>query len=120
MDRREPDPDSSAATRLPNLTRGETFAVEIDGQTVQAHAEESVAAVLLTAGSRTFFQAAEDELPNRLFCGMGLCHQCLVTVDGIWNVRACMTRVHPGMRIETRWPTEVSETETMGSGTVKP
>ncbi|MFQ5858067.1 MAG: FAD-dependent oxidoreductase, partial [Anaerolineae bacterium] len=97
---------SRAAIRLPNLTRGERFTVEIDGESFPAHEGETVASVLLTAGSRAFSRPAEGEHPNRLFCGMGLCHQCLVTVDGMWNLRACMTKVHPGMQIETRLPRE--------------
>lgn len=33
------------------------------------------------------------------FCGMGVCFACLVTVDGRSGVRACTTRVEPGMRV---------------------
>jgi NADH dehydrogenase/NADH:ubiquinone oxidoreductase subunit G len=32
---------------------------------------------------------------------MGLCYECLVTVDGIPNVRACLTPVAEGMVVET-------------------
>jgi hypothetical protein len=35
-----------------------------------------------------------------LFCGMGVCFDCLVTVDGADNQRACMTRARPGCRVE--------------------
>lgn len=97
---------SRAVTRLPNLTRGERFTVEIDGRPAPAYAGETVAAVLLAAGRHAFSSPAENRHPNRLFCGMGLCHQCLVTVDGVWNLRACMTKVQPGMRIETRLSSE--------------
>ncbi|HIC89370.1 MAG TPA: (2Fe-2S)-binding protein [Anaerolineae bacterium] len=98
----QPQTATRAAVRLPNLTRGESFAVEIDGQVFPAYEGETVAAVLLASGCRIFSQAAEGETPRGLFCGMGLCHQCLVTVNGIPNMRACMTIVQPGMRIETR------------------
>ncbi len=43
------------------------------------------------------------------YCGMRICHQCLVTVDGVRDVRACMTVVRPGMKIETRWRIDTNE-----------
>jgi predicted molibdopterin-dependent oxidoreductase YjgC len=33
---------------------------------------------------------------------MGVCFECLVTIDGVGNRQACMTAVEPGMRIETQ------------------
>jgi len=75
--------------------------VEVDGQPVQAFAGESVAAVLLALGRRTFRHTEKTGAPRGLFCGMGVCFDCLVTVDGQANVRACVTPVRPGMAIET-------------------
>jgi predicted molibdopterin-dependent oxidoreductase YjgC len=37
--------------------------------------------------------------PRTVFCGMGLCHECVVQVDGRPNVRACVTLVRDGMRV---------------------
>jgi predicted molibdopterin-dependent oxidoreductase YjgC len=39
--------------------------------------------------------------PRGPFCGMGVCFECELTVDGRAGVRACLTRVTPGMRVET-------------------
>jgi predicted molibdopterin-dependent oxidoreductase YjgC len=41
-----------------------------------------------------------DGSPRGLFCGMGLCFDCLVCVDGHPGVRACVTTVRDGMRVE--------------------
>lgn len=101
-------PEQPGAVRLAGLRRGEPVQVEVDGRAVLAYEGETVATVLLVAGKRAFSHADNGDLASRLFCGMGLCHQCLVTVDDVWNVRACMTRVRPGMRIETRSPLGVS------------
>jgi aerobic-type carbon monoxide dehydrogenase small subunit (CoxS/CutS family) len=38
--------------------------------------------------------------PRGVFCGMGVCFDCLVVVDGVPNTRACMTPVAEGMRIQ--------------------
>ena len=42
-------------------------------------------------------------LPHKhgVLCGMGVCYECLVTVDGAPNRQACMTRVRAGMKVET-------------------
>jgi len=84
--------------------------VEIDGAAISAYAGETVAAVLMLSGTRIFTQASRYNLNRSLFCGMGVCHQCLVTVDGVRDLRACMTTVRPGMKIETRWRINPNET----------
>jgi predicted molibdopterin-dependent oxidoreductase YjgC len=35
-----------------------------------------------------------------MFCGIGVCFDCIVTIDGIANQRACITQLRSGMRIE--------------------
>lgn len=40
--------------------------------------------------------------PRGLFCGIGLCNDCLVFVDGLGCVRSCVTAVEEDMSIETR------------------
>lgn len=74
--------------------------VTIDGEPALAYPGETVAAVLLASGQQTFRHTAEGA-PRGLFCGMGVCFDCLVTVDGQPDVRACMTTVQPGMVVET-------------------
>ncbi len=76
--------------------------VEVDGANVSAFAGDSIASVLMAGGQRVLTAPGADHLARTLFCGMGLCHQCLVTVDGVRDVRACMTRIRPGMKITTR------------------
>lgn len=90
------------ATRLPKYERGDGFEIEVDGQTLTAFEGETVATALLAAGIQTFRHAHPGGEPNRLFCGMGVCMQCLVTVDGVNSCRACCTPVYPGIKVETR------------------
>jgi D-hydroxyproline dehydrogenase subunit gamma len=75
--------------------------VKVDGEPVPAFAGELVATVLLALGRQTFRRTDRSGAPRGLFCGMGVCFDCLVTIDGIENVRACMTPVREGMEIET-------------------
>lgn len=92
------------SSRLPRPSGGATVAVIVDGEPVQAYPGETVATVLLATGRRTFRHTDHLHAPRGLFCGMGVCFDCLVTVDGQPNVRACMTSVRDGMTIETGGP----------------
>lgn len=86
-----------AAVDVPAVARG-TVRIEIDGAPVQVPAGLSVAAALTGLGTSAF---AIDigGAPRGVFCGMGACHDCLVTVNGRLGQRACMTTVRDGMTI---------------------
>jgi len=75
--------------------------VQIDGRLVAAHAGETVASVLLAEGFRAFRRTPGRHEPRGVFCGIGVCYECLVTVNDAPNTRACVTVVTPGMVIET-------------------
>ena len=81
--------------------RESVIIVSVDARPVSAYAGETVAAVLLAEGIRVFRHTAKRGEPRGIFCGMGICYECLVTVDGVPNVRACVTTVEPGMVIQT-------------------
>jgi predicted molibdopterin-dependent oxidoreductase YjgC len=73
-----------------------------DGRQLLAHEGETVAIALLAAGQRGFRLTTRRAEPRGLFCGMGVCFDCLVRVDGRPNVRACQIPVAEGMRVETQ------------------
>ena len=93
-------PITPASLRLIKAQRGESFAVLINDEPAPAFAGETVAAVLLAQGYRAFRRTPHGQLPRGLFCNQGICFDCLVTVDGTPNVRACMTAVRPDMVIQ--------------------
>lgn len=82
----------------PELERGAPVTVTVDGAPVRAHLGESVAAVLLAEGSPATRRTAGGA-SRGVFCGMGVCFDCLVVLDGRPNVRACMSWVREGMDI---------------------
>lgn len=92
--------------RLPHGTRGPEVRFELDGQPCIAFEGETIATVLLAEGRRTFRLSPKEHQPRGLYCGMGVCFECIVTVNGILNVRACMTPVEAGMKIETGVPSQ--------------
>ncbi len=86
-----------------NLThlRDETITIIVDGAPVIAHRGETIAGALLATGRRAWRYTRRGQ-PRGLFCGIGVCFDCLVTVDGVPNVRACLTPVAEGMVIHTQ------------------
>jgi sarcosine oxidase subunit alpha len=86
---------------LPEVQRGKAIKINVDGNLIEAYEGETIATVLLSAGIRTFRLSPKHKQPRSLFCGMGVCFECLVTVDGIHAIRACITPVTDGMQVET-------------------
>lgn len=75
----------------------------VNGANVEVPDGVTVAAALLASRSDHTFRTTQRRAePRGMFCGMGLCFDCLVTVDGRPEIRACMTTAAAGMRIETR------------------
>lgn len=80
-------------------TRNGSFEVRVGDRALEAREGQTVAAVLCEAGIRVLRSSPAGE-PRGLFCAMGVCFECLVTVDGVPDQRACVTPVRPGMQIE--------------------
>ncbi len=93
--------DSLRVDRL--FRRGPAVQIEVDGEPVQAFEGESIAAALLASGRRTLRQTP-DGAPRGIYCGMGVCFECVVEVDGDPSVRSCLTPVRAGMRIQIPRP----------------
>ena len=72
----------------------------MNGEQVVAYPGETIATALLAAGWYIFRHTAISGEPRGMFCGMGLCFDCMVTVNGQPNTRACVTVAQPGDSIE--------------------
>ena len=79
-----------------------------DGAAITAAAGQSVGAALTDAGIRSWRSTRRGDRPRGLFCGIGVCFDCLLTVDGRPNQRACLVPVRDGMRLESGGLREVS------------
>jgi NADPH-dependent 2,4-dienoyl-CoA reductase/sulfur reductase-like enzyme len=83
---------------LPGISRsGPGFRIRFAGKEVTAFPGESIAAALAAAGVLATRSTASGE-PRGAFCGMGVCGECLVMVDGTPQ-RACMTAASPGLEV---------------------
>ena len=72
--------------------------IQFEDRRIECRAGVSVAAALTAAGERTIREAGPGDARG-LFCGMGVCQECRVQVDGRSGVRACMTTVKDEMRV---------------------
>jgi predicted molibdopterin-dependent oxidoreductase YjgC len=77
------------------------FLVQVDGRDVDAREGDTVASVLVRDGLVAWRRTRAEGAPRGLFCGIGACHDCLVTVDGVAGVRACLAPADPGCSITT-------------------
>src|SRR3954451_20847607 len=79
------------------VARGAQVSLTVDGEPLMAYLGETLAAAMLADGRRTLRRSPRSGSPRGVFCGMGICYECLMVVDGRPNVRACMTPVSEGM-----------------------
>ena len=96
--------NKNSAGRIPldgNIERGAAVTVALNGKPVTAYLGESVATVLLSEEIVAMRTTTLGE-PRGVFCGMGVCFDCLVVVDEKPNTRACMTWVKESMQIRTQ------------------
>lgn len=94
-----PDPASPAR---PPAGSGRPH-VSVDGRAVPVEPGQSVAAVLIgAAGMRSWRTTRITDRPRGVFCGIGICFDCLVTLNGTPNVRACVTPAAAGDVISTQ------------------
>ena len=74
--------------------------LHIDGNLIRVKAGSSVAAALRVAGGMGVARASVTGQPRAPFCGMGVCQECRVLIDGHRRL-ACQTVCAEGMRVET-------------------
>ena len=81
----------------------ESVRVTIDGRPFMAKQGEVIAAVMLANGLRVHRHTAKRGEPRGVYCGIGQCTDCAMTVNGVANVRTCVTPVEEGMVIESQY-----------------
>lgn len=74
--------------------------VSFDGRPLVAAPGQNIGAALVSNGITAWRSTRKNARPRGLFCGIGVCFDCLVTVDGEANQRACLVEVQEGMEIE--------------------
>lgn len=74
--------------------------IRIDGHEYRVPAGASVAVALLESGVAQFRTSVQGD-PRGPVCGMGICYECRVTIDGRRHQRACLVPCADGMAVDT-------------------
>lgn len=85
-------------TNFPGEDIRSCFTFQFGGQPIEAREGETVLAALAAAGHMTQC-IGKDSKPRGAFCGMGVCHDCIVTIDGRVSQRACLAKVREGQDV---------------------
>jgi len=80
--------------------RGEKLTFFYNGQEVEGYANETIVAALHAAGIRKLAESPELHRPRGLFCAIGNCSSCFMTVDGEPNMRVCVIKCKAGMHVD--------------------
>ena len=76
----------------------DTLAVSLNGMALTVPAGTTIAAAVFIAGASSFRRSVSGE-PRGPLCGMGVCFECRVTVDGVRHVKSCQMLCRRGMQI---------------------
>jgi predicted molibdopterin-dependent oxidoreductase YjgC len=87
---------------LGKLAQDRTVTITVDGRSLEAIPGETILATLLAHGIRKCRTTEKRHEPRWFFCGIGRCTDCVMTVDGVPNVRTCVTMVRQGTVVETQ------------------
>lgn len=74
--------------------------ITVDGRPLTGVSGQSIAGVMLGADMRSWRSTARANAPRGIFCGIGVCFDCLVSVDGVRDVRACQRQAREGDVVE--------------------
>ncbi|NRR31293.1 (2Fe-2S)-binding protein [Oxalobacteraceae bacterium] len=81
-------------------TTNEVITLHINGRSISVPAGTSVAAAVAMRGSPVT-RLSVSGMPRAPLCGMGICHECRVTIDGQAHRLACQTLCSNGMQVRT-------------------
>lgn len=81
-------------------TTPQRITVTLNATPVTTDAGQSVGAVLMGRGIKAWRTTRKEGKPRGVFCGIGACYDCLITIDGQPNQRACMVQACDSMNIE--------------------
>ena len=82
--------------------KGETVKFTFDGKELEGYEGEPIAAALKASGLMVHRYTQKEHKPRGIFCAIGRCTDCVMVVDGVPNVRTCITPLKAGMEVQTQ------------------
>lgn len=74
-----------------------------DGKELKGYEGEPIAAALKANDVMVHRYTAKKHEPRGIFCAIGRCTDCVMVVDGMPNVRTCITPLKEGMVVQTQY-----------------
>lgn len=84
---------------IKNFERGKKIEFTYNGTKIEGFEGETIMAALHAAGIKALNKSSRHNRFRGLFCAIGKCSSCLMTVDGIQNVAICVTKAEEGMEV---------------------
>jgi predicted molibdopterin-dependent oxidoreductase YjgC len=85
-----------------SFNRGKQIKFYYNGKELIGYEGETIAAALYANGVFKFSESKKLKRSRGIFCAIGHCSSCLMTVDGVPNVRTCITPLKDGMKVESQ------------------
>ena len=83
--------------------KGKTVRFTMDGKVIEGYEGEPIAAALKAAGLMVHRYTQKEHKPRGIFCAIGRCTDCVMIVDGVPNIRTCITPLRDGMKVQTQY-----------------
>ncbi|MGN0438935.1 MAG: (2Fe-2S)-binding protein [Lachnospiraceae bacterium] len=83
--------------------KGRLVTFTYNGKEVTGYEGEPIAAALKAAGLMVHRYTKKEHKPRGIFCAIGRCTDCVMVVDGVPNVRTCVTPLKEGMQVKTQY-----------------
>ena len=78
---------------------GAEVSFTFNGDSYEGVPGQSIAAALMASGVRELRTTRFHKEPRLIFCGIGVCFDCVVVVNGVANQRACLVEIAQGDQI---------------------
>ncbi|MBQ9866194.1 MAG: (2Fe-2S)-binding protein [Lachnospiraceae bacterium] len=85
------------------VEKGRKVCFSFDGKEIEGYEGEPIAAALKAAGVMVHRYTQKEHKPRGIFCAIGRCTDCVMIVDGVPNVRTCITPLKEGMAVRTQY-----------------
>ena len=95
---------------LGEIEKGKLVSFTYDGKKLQGYEGEPIAAALKAAGVMVHRYTKKRHEPRGIFCAIGRCTDCVMVVDGVPNVRTCVTPLREGMKVQTQYGVSAEQT----------
>jgi len=83
--------------------KGKKVRFSMDGKEIEGYEGEPIAAALKAAGLMVHRYTQKEHKPRGIFCAIGRCTDCVMIVDGVPNIRTCITPLRDGMTVQTQY-----------------